>query len=491
MATTIPTVVTTQGMQPNSYSTLNSLLIQNVQAISPGYTANLPGSLIEDVSSTDTAAVQLIDTARVETVNSMTPYGANAFVLTQLGNIYGVTQGKTTNTNVQVQFTGTPGFYIPEGFTVSDGTYQYSIVNSVTISAAVFPSPYGVSELVTAVASDSGSWAVPPGSVTALITSVPPTVPLTVTNPASGNPGTTAESESGYRSRVLQAGLASATGMPRFLRTQLEAVAGVQPRLVDVQQSLSGGWKVLCNTTFTQNGITYAGGDQYQIAGAIYDGLFDISTLQGSDLAVTDITQASAAVVTTNYNHNLTNGQLIYFTGVQGMVEINNLAAAAVTVIDQTEFSIAIDSTGFSPYTSGGQINPNPRTVSVSLNAFPDTYLIQFVNPPVQTVAMTVTWNTNSANYIAPTAIQTLAVQPLADYINSIYAGKPINVLDLDQTFINAVSTAIPPANLIKLVFTIYINGIETLPVSGESIINGDPESYFLISTNDITIVQG
>lgn len=489
---TIPTVVTTQGLQANSYSTLNTLLIQNVQAISPGYTANLPGSLIEDVSSTDTAAIQLIDTARVDTVNSMTPYGANAFVLTQLGNIYGTAQGTTTNTNVYVQFTGTPGYYVPKGFTVSDGTYQYVIQNSVTIGSAVDPSPYGVSSTVKAVASSSGSWAVPAGTVNALVTTIPPTIILSVTNPNSGTPGTTSESESDYRARVLQAGLASAQGMPRFMRTALEEVSGVQPRLVAPIQATGGGWKVLCNTTFTQNGITYAGGDEYQIANAIYNSLFDVSTLKGSDLAITAITKATDAQVTTNYNHNLSAGAMIYFTGVQGMTEINNLApAAVVSVVDEKNFTIAINSTSFSTYTSGGSINPNPRTFTVSINDFPDTYVITFVNPPVQTVSLNVTWNTNSTNYIAPSAISTLATPALADYINSIYAGQPINQFDLEQTFINAVSTAIPAANLTRLIFVVSINGVETSPVSGTGIINGDPESYFLISTSNITINQG
>jgi hypothetical protein len=52
-----------------------------VAAEVPDYTANLPGSLIEDISSTDVQALATIDQARVDAINSFSPYGANAFAL--------------------------------------------------------------------------------------------------------------------------------------------------------------------------------------------------------------------------------------------------------------------------------------------------------------------------------------------------------------------------------------------------------------------------
>lgn len=87
---TLPVVLDKSGLQPQSPLSLRAQLLALVAATNPGYTANLPGSLIEDISSTDVAALALIDSARVELVNSLTPYGANAFLLLQLGNIYGV-----------------------------------------------------------------------------------------------------------------------------------------------------------------------------------------------------------------------------------------------------------------------------------------------------------------------------------------------------------------------------------------------------------------
>ena len=99
---TIPLVMGVNGAVPTSPVNLRSTLINNVAATNPGYTANLPGTLIEDIASTDVAAMAQIDQARVDAVNSVTPYGANAFVLAMLGAQFGIQQGLPTNTSVYV-----------------------------------------------------------------------------------------------------------------------------------------------------------------------------------------------------------------------------------------------------------------------------------------------------------------------------------------------------------------------------------------------------
>src|ERR1700744_573569 len=117
----IPLVMTAQGPVPTPPSVLLQALLSAVAATNPGYTASLPGSLIEDISSTDVGALATIDQARVDAVNDVTPFGANAFVLTQLGQQFGVPQGQAANGSVLVIFSGTPGYVIPAGFVVSDG----------------------------------------------------------------------------------------------------------------------------------------------------------------------------------------------------------------------------------------------------------------------------------------------------------------------------------------------------------------------------------
>ena len=104
-----------QGAIPTSPTALNAALIAGVEATNPGYTANLPGSLIEDVSSTCVGALAALDQARVDAINSVTPYGANEFIANMMGAQFGIQQGASANTSVYVIFTSSPGMmFVPE-----------------------------------------------------------------------------------------------------------------------------------------------------------------------------------------------------------------------------------------------------------------------------------------------------------------------------------------------------------------------------------------
>src|SRR6266576_6991791 len=125
-----PTVVTPAGLQPQSPASLRLQITTAVGATNPGFTANLPGSLVEDIVSTDVAAIALCDQARVDLVNSVSPFAADPFVLQLLGDVYGVPLGLGSNTSVSVVFSSNPpapGFVIAKGFTVSDGNHQYVV----------------------------------------------------------------------------------------------------------------------------------------------------------------------------------------------------------------------------------------------------------------------------------------------------------------------------------------------------------------------------
>jgi hypothetical protein len=469
---TLPTVVTSAGLQPQNPNDLLAQLLSYVAATNPGYTANLPGSLIEDISSTDVGAMVLIDSARVEAVNSLTPYGANNFLLTQLGNMYGVAQGQTTNTSAYVVFTGTPGFPINPGFIVADSGHQYVVQTGGIVGAS------GTSAPIYVVANQTGSWAVPPNTITTVVTSVPSTITLKVTNTTAGTPSAAAQTVAQYRAQVIQAGQASATGMPTFLKTQLLGVAGVQPNLVAVRQ-VGSNWQVICG-----------GGDPYQTAYAIYKGLFNINNLQGSALAVSGITNANPGVVTTNLAHGLATGQVITLSGVVGMTQING-QALTITVTSPTTFSTGINTTSYDTYTSGGQLSPHPRTVTVTINDFPDAYQIPFVNPPQQQVGMVATWNTTQTNLVLNSTVQQLATPPMISYLNSLSPGYPINILDLQSIFQAAVTSVIPAQYLSKLTFLVTINGVVVNPTAGTQLIYGDPESYFYASPTSISVIRG
>ena len=140
---------------------------------------------------------------------------------------------------------------------------------------------------------------------------------------------------------------------------------------------------------------------------------------------------------------------------------------------------------------SGGVVTPNFRNTSVTISQYPDSYTIPIVLPPAQTVSMTVTWQTSSSNFVSPIGIAALAQPALAAYINSLPVGAPINVLELNSTFIAAVAGQVPQNLLTVLIFSVAINGITTAPGVGTETIFGDPESYFSCSAASITVVQG
>ena len=467
----LPVVMTTAGPVVTSPTVIRDTLTYLVASTNPGYTNNLPGSLIEDIASTDVAAISLIDQARVDLINSITPYGANLFLLNQLGQIYGVQRGQGSNTSVYVVFTGSPGFVIPVGFTVSDGNYQYIAQTGGVLSAA------GQSAAIYCLASVEGSWAVPANTVTQLVTSVPSGVTLAVTNPTDGLPGDIAQSDASYRAQVLQAGLASSQGAPNFIKTELQKVSGVQPRLISVRNVGVNQWQVICG-----------GGDPYAVAYAIYSSVPDISGLVGSTIGITNFTAANPGVVTTDLNHGYATGQVVTISGVTPSAYNGSYT---ITVLTEKTFSVGVNTSAFGAYVSGGVVAPNLRNITVSINDFPDTYDITFVNPPVQTVQVDLTWNTIGTNYVSPTAVAQAGIPSIVAYINSIYVGQPISLFELQDTFQNAIAGIIPISLISKMDFVVAINGIATSPATGDIMVYGDPESYFSTTEALVTISQG
>jgi hypothetical protein len=405
MAIDVPLNITESGPIPTPPATLRQTLVTSVAAQVPDYTSDLPGTLIEDVASTDTGALAMIDQARVDAIQALAIV-ANAYLTIQLGQQTGILQGEGSNTSVNIVFStpssgagSSPGYVIAQGFLVSDGSHQYRTLEGTIIGADF------LSNVVTAVATQAGSWAVPEGSVNQIITSVPSPYAITVTNPQAGTPSAAPETLESYQARVLQAQKALGIGIVQYLYTALQAIPGVVPRLVNVMQ-VSAGWKVIVG-----------GGDVYAVALAIFLGVSDISRLSGS--------------------------------------------------------------------TEGD------RNVSVDIIQPPNTYSIIFINPPDQAVTGTITWNTNLPNFTSGAQVNALAAPALTNYINSIQQGQPINELDMVSVFQAAVASVLPISNIIALDFDIEIDGVETAPDAGTSVIPGDTESYFSASNAAFTVTQG
>lgn len=322
---TLPVVMTASGPVPNSPAALNSDLIATVEAEDAGFTANLPGLLLEDLTSTGTAMLSQLDQARVDAINSVTPLGANAFILAQQGVMLGVPQGKPVNTSVLEVFSGVdiPGYVIVPGLVVGDGAHQYVIQSGGVIQTS------GQSTPLLAIASQSGTWAVPAGSVNQIATSLPTpyNTALTVTNPVAGTPATTTESPQSYRARIMQAQQIAGQGTPAYLTALLQNTPGVTPRLVSVLQN-TFGWEVLCG-----------GGDPYAVAYAIYQGTIDLSTIVGStttsrNVSVSIIDSPNTYTLTyVNPPQQVTTVQTVWNTNLPNFTagaQVNQLGAPAI-----------------------------------------------------------------------------------------------------------------------------------------------------------------
>ncbi|HEX7911801.1 MAG TPA: hypothetical protein VF534_27420 [Paraburkholderia sp.] len=468
--TSIPLNMTIAGPTATPVATLYSALLTYVANLVPGYTSGLPASLIDDISGTDVGAMVAIDQARVDAINSVSPYAATPFLLAQLGAQFGIPQGVSANGSVYVQFSGPAGYVFQPGFLVSDGANQYSLQDGGVIQTG------GMSPLLYAVATNSGTFAIPANTVTQLATSVPSTYAVTVTNPEAGVPATSAEGVPAYRARVLQAGQVASTGTPAYVKTLLQQITGVQARLVSINQ-LGGGWQIVCG-----------GGDAYAVANAILQGVPDIAALQGSQLAITGMSNANPVVITTNLNHGYIAGQTVPVTGATPSAYNLTYTVASVTA---TTITTTTNGSGFGAYVSGATLSPNPRNVSVSLFHNPNTYSILSVNPPQQTVTVAVHWNTTLPSFTGGTSVNQLGAPAIQSYINSIYAGQPINLLEMNAVFQNAVSPVISAPNITTLTYVVTINGVVASPTAGTSIIPSDPESYFTCSNSGVTVTQG
>ena len=218
----IPIVITAAGAQPADPVTLQANLISNAQTYAPGLTADLPGALITDVSSTAVGALTVTDSAFVAGINCIAPTNSNGFVLTQQGQLFGIPQGVGSNAQVNEVFSGPAGFVIPQGFTVSDGTNQYVVQDGGIIETG------GQSAPLFCIAIQPGTFAIPINTVTTLVTSIPVGYTITCTNPAVGIPATAAQTIPQYRAQVLQAYQAPAIGTPAYVKGQIALVSGVQ-----------------------------------------------------------------------------------------------------------------------------------------------------------------------------------------------------------------------------------------------------------------------
>lgn len=319
----IPLIITDAGAQPTDPSVLRQAILNGVSAISSGYTANLPGTLIEDILSTDMGALVTIDQARVDTINSLYPYSANDYILSLLGAQLGIPRGQATNANVNVVFSGSSGQVVPQGTIVSDGIGQYVSTVGAIISAS------GSTVPVNCVA-NSSSIVVPalPNAVTQVLTSFPSGVTITCNNPNAGIAALPPQTSDEYRSQLMLAYAAPVASSAAFILSTVLAVTGVNPLLTAVKV-LSTGYQVIA-----------AGGSPQAIGYAILTASADIYNLLGSQVSATRNVTVSVvdgintySIVYVSPPAQVVTGSLTWTTSITNFSQASLVNATATPVV--------------------------------------------------------------------------------------------------------------------------------------------------------------
>ena len=99
-------------------------------------------------------------------------------------------------------------------------------------------------------------------------------------------------------------------------------------------------------------------------------------------------------------------------------------------------------------------------------------------------------WATESANYLTDATIASLVTQPVINYVNGIFAGKPMNINNVKDVFLQAINSTLDMSLISTLNVIVTVNGIITSVDAGTNIISGDPYSYWYIASGGV-IVDG
>lgn len=463
--------ITQAGVSPTSPQAIRDQIQAKIENEVPDYTANLPGTLIEDMLSTCGGSLVFINQAQVDLINSIAPSTANEALLDQLGMVYGISRKSGTNGSAYVIFTGTPGFIIPRGFIVSDGIHRFSVQEDTVVAQN------GSSGQVYVLAQDSDTFDMPANTITKIESSVRSDVELSVTNPQVGMIGTTAETTTQYRSRIMEAGLVTSTATPTMIRTRLLSIDGVQERLLSIVVN-GDGYSVICG-----------GGDPYDVANAIFQTIPTIGILKPSEIQVSRLDKGNPTVIYTNLTHGLKTSDVVSFSG-DGYSFLQN-QQFTITVLSDNSFSIPVDTIDAEDYTGGLILDTNVRNRLVILRDGVDSYTVPFIVPLQEEVSIQLIWKMEDDSSLYVGAISNTTVPLIVEYINQIRIGEVINLYEIQKIFLDGVDQVFNQNLITKIDILVFINGVQQKPTSSENIIRGDPQSYFYTKSENITVTDG
>ena len=96
---------------------------------------------------------------------------------------------------------------------------------------------------------------------------------------------------------------------------------------------------------------------------------FQIGTGTGGAKTITGITQANPCVVTSTA-HGLSRGDVVTFSSIAGMTQLNAQTAIVQYTTVNTLVLANVDSTGYTAYTSGGSATPQTFTAIANIKSF-------------------------------------------------------------------------------------------------------------------------
>lgn len=458
------------GISPKNPVDIRKDLIASIKEKSPEFTAELPGTLIEDILSTSIGCLLFIDQAKSDLINSISASTANEALLDQIGSVYGISRKQKTNANAYVVFRGTSGFVIPKGLIVSDGVHRFYVQEADVVNSL------GNSELVYVVSDDDSIFDIPANTITKIESSIRSDLTLTVSNPQDGNPGQEIEDEASYRERLMDAGQVASIGTIQMIKTRILSINGVIPRLLSVVSTLKG------------YSVIVGGGDPVEVANAIFQTIPTIGILQPSIINISKIDNGNPTVIYTNLAHGLHTGDEVSFSGTDEYPSLIN-SKFPITYINDNSFSIPVDTSGGKNYGGGLILDQNVRNINIILQDGADSYGIPFIVPLKQKVSIQLTWYTNFDSNIYNSLISTTIIPLITQYINNIRIGEPISKYRIENIFLNEVNSIFNQNLITKIDIVVFINNVAQSNLESNKIIQGDPQSYFETSDSDISIV--
>lgn len=94
----------------------------------------------------------------------------------------------------------------------------------------------------------------------------------------------------------------------------------------------------------------------------------EVSVKSVAPATISSITKANPGVITTAAAHGLSVGDIVEFSDVAGMTEINELTSKVASTPTSTTFTTTVNTTDYTTYTSGGTVSHRGVTLSTNVD---------------------------------------------------------------------------------------------------------------------------